>query len=418
MNVKLTERRGDVDPSAALSRFSSLPLFNFPPVFLGCSRVFGCSSTEVPPPLRLDDAIGLLILDVFVHALGHLTQPPRVETQALLVPVLRVDVPGHHRDLSLGLFVVVVVVTPAVLVVVPGGRLEPLFDPVHAGIIPEDRRPEAHRVELLGHGRIPRGLDSRPEGDKRSKVLAAGKGGAVEPAYGDGGVGAGQLQGLGFLRALLGLLIVRGGDVQTLGAADGVIHLLPQFGNLEPGVLRALLPKLRGKGGRRERPAERVHVSGRLVHLVVRVALDGAELGVHGGGYGVLVGDTRADEIRILDDALLLPGRFLSLPGRLLRDGRPRLHLGGRGESLTLPLHRSLARGFGLGGESLNLASLSVGGLRQGDATRLRALLLRRHLRHLVEELRLLLEQALRVIRAGPRGRHLHLPRHRVLLRL
>mmetsp|Transcript_2262 Transcript_2262/g.9652 ORF Transcript_2262/g.9652 Transcript_2262/m.9652 type:complete len:689 (+) Transcript_2262:93-2159(+) len=419
MKMKLTERRGDVDPSAALSRFRVF-LSSFFSVFSSrCSWVFGRSSAEVPPPLRLDYPLGLLILDVFVHALGHLTQPPRVETQALLVPVLLLDIPGHHRDPSLGLFVVVVVVPPAVLVVVPGGRREPLLDPVYAGVIPEDRRPQAHRVELLGHGWISRGLDSRPEGDKRSKVLAAGKGGAGEPAYGDGGVGAGQLQGLGSLLGLVGLLlIVRGGDVQTLGAADGVIHLLPQFGNLEPGVLRALLPKLCGEGGRRERPAKRVHVPGRLVHLVVRVALDGPELGVHGGGDSLLVGDTRADEIRLLDDALLLPGRLLSLPGRLLRDGRPRLHLGGSGEGLSLPLHRSFACGFGLGGESINLASLRVGGLGQGDTLRLRALLLGRHLRHLVEELRLLPEEALRVISAGHCGRHLHLPRHGALLRL
>ena len=135
-------------------------------------------------------------------------------------------------------------------------------------------------------------------------------------------------------------------------------------------------------------------------------------------GDSLLVGDARADVLRLLDDPLLLLGGFLSLLGHILGDGRALLNLGGGGDSLTLPLDGSLARGLGLGGESLNLAGLRVGLFREGDHLRLRSFLLRSHLSHLVEELRLFLEQRLRVFRACHRGGHLDLPRYRVLLSL
>lgn len=77
-------------------------------------------------------------------------------------------------------------------------------------------------------------------------------------------------------------------------------------------------------------------------------------------GDSLLVGDARADVLRLLDDPLLLLGGFLSLLGDILGDGRALLNLGGGGDSLTLPLDGSLARGLGLGGESLNLAGLRL----------------------------------------------------------
>mmetsp|Transcript_10965 Transcript_10965/g.50650 ORF Transcript_10965/g.50650 Transcript_10965/m.50650 type:complete len:626 (+) Transcript_10965:124-2001(+) len=390
-------------------------------------------------PSRLDDA---LVRGVLVHALGDLTQSAGVEAQALLVPVLHVHVPGHGGDLGhdflLLLVAVVVVVGPRethlvsslVLAVVPGGRLELPHVLVHAGVVPDDGRAQTHRVQLLGHGRVTVGLDARARRDERAKVLAGGKGGAGESAKRHHGVGPRQLQtrlriliGV-LLGALLGVLlgalirVVRSVELETLSTANGAVGLLPHRRHLRPGAFRPFAPELRGEGRGGERPAECVDVPGRLVHLVVRGAVDGVELGVHGVGDSLLVGDARADVLRLLDDPLLLLGGFLSLLGDILGDGRALLNLGGGGDSLTLPLDGSLARGLGLGGESLNLAGLRVGLFREGDHLRLRRFLLRSHLSHLVEELRLFLEQALRVFRACHRGGHLDLPRYRVLLSL